>query len=277
MTDPAGQRRTAFVLSGGGAKTAAHLGAARALAEHGISPVHYVGTSIGSVLAVALAAGLAPDEVVARLDRLAHTGLRPRPLAAIAGLHVNGLLRPEPLRAAMAALLPVRRFSECPTPVTVTAVDMDTGEPVVFGAGGEDVPVLEACMASAALPLYLPPVTIGGRRLGDGGLLAVVPLAEAVLLGPDRIIAVHVGPRMDAVAAAPDRSPPGVRAHSEATGIMMAALTAMQVRAWRADPGRPALTLVQPEMDRNGTFRVDLIPKFVAEGYRATVASLQQP
>ena len=62
--------RVAVVLGGGGAKAAAHLGGALALAEAGITPVHWVGTSMGSVVAAAMAGGADPAAMLAQFDGL---------------------------------------------------------------------------------------------------------------------------------------------------------------------------------------------------------------
>ncbi len=56
MTD-----RLIAVLSGCGVRTAAHLGAMRVLMDRGMVPTRYVGTSMGAVIATALALGLSPD------------------------------------------------------------------------------------------------------------------------------------------------------------------------------------------------------------------------
>src|SRR5437660_1222480 len=63
----------AMVLSGGGAKTAAHLGASRALEEAGLVAARYVATSMGAVIAAGLAAGVAAPVL---LERLAEVGRR---------------------------------------------------------------------------------------------------------------------------------------------------------------------------------------------------------
>lgn len=266
--------RTAFVCSGGGAKAAAHLGAAAVLAEQGIVPAHYVGTSMGAVIAALLAAGEAPAALVPRLVAVGRAGLRPHPLALVAGLRLAGLLRPAPLRAALEAVLPVRSFSELRTPCTVTAVDLETGATVRFGAGGEDVPLVDALLASMALPVFLPEVRLGGRRLADGGLRAVVPLDEALLLAPAQVIAVQVGPRFDEVAVPVPPLPAVVRAHSEATGILMATCAELQQAAWAATPGRPPLLYVRPRTEKQATFKVGEMPRFFDDGAAAMRAAL---
>ncbi|HNT71870.1 MAG TPA: patatin-like phospholipase family protein, partial [Methanothrix sp.] len=67
--------------------------------------------------------------------------------------------------------------------------DLDTGELIVFGDGGEDVPLADALFASCALPVFYPPVQLLGRRLADGGLRGVVPLDVAARFPADRVIA----------------------------------------------------------------------------------------
>ena len=103
MTIAAGS--VAVVLSGGGAKAAAHVGAARAIAEAGIQPALYIGTSMGAVVAAALATGMSPDELARRLAASASDIVEKRPLVALRGLTAPSLLRPEPLRRIVSAVL----------------------------------------------------------------------------------------------------------------------------------------------------------------------------
>lgn len=260
----------ALVLSGGGAKTAAHVGAARALAEAGLAPARYVATSMGAVIAAALAAGA--DHGVL-LDRLAEAGQRSvvrDPVALVAGLYGQALLRPAPLRQAIEALVPIRRFGDLPVPLTVCVVDLDSGELLLYGAGGADAPVVDVLCASCALPVYLPARTLDGRRCGDGGLRGVLPLEAASRLCREPVFAVDVGPGFDMASPGPAApAPPLVRAHDDAVATLMAAHTAAQLALWRADPGRPPLLYVRPKVERNATFRVDRVRQYADDGYRA--------
>jgi NTE family protein len=260
----------ALVLSGGGAKTAAHVGAARALAEAGLAPARYVATSMGAVIAAALAAGA--DHGVL-LDQLAEAGQRSvvrDPVALVAGLYGQALLRPAPLRQAIEALVPIRRFGDLPVPLTVCVVDLDSGELLLYGAGGADAPVVDVLCASCALPVYLPARTLDGRRCGDGGLRGVLPLEAASRLCREPVIAVDVGPGFDMASPGPAApAPPLVRAHDDAVATLMAAHTAAQLALWRADPGRPPLLYVRPKVERNATFRVDRVRQYADDGYRA--------
>jgi NTE family protein len=264
------------VLSGGGAKTAAHIGAARAIEEAGLTPVRYVATSMGAVVAAALAAGAEREALTGRLAEVGRAGVVRDPLAVVRGLFAPSLLRAAPFRRAVEQLVPARRFAELSVPLTVSVVDLDTGELLLFGEGGDDAPLLDVLCASCALPLYFPAAQVAGRRCGDGGLRGPLPLEVAAGLARETVVAVDVGPGFDTAIAlgatpgSPGGAPPVVRAHDDAIGALMANATAAQLAAWRASPGRPALIYVRPRVERNATFRVDLVREYATGGYQAT-------
>ena len=265
------------VLSGGGAKTAAHLGAVRALLEAGHTPARYVATSMGAVIAAALAAGLAPAAVLDRLAEVGPRGIAREPLALVSGLFTRGLLRSAPFRRAVSMLVPARRFAELELPLTVAVADLDTGALLLFGAGGEDAPLMDVLCASCALPLYFAPVMLGARRCGDGGLRGVLPLEAASRVVTRPTIAIDVGPGFDTPPGAPPALPPVVRSHDEAVGTLMAAHTLTQLALWRAEPARPALTYIRPRVERNATFQVDRMRRYADDGYQAARAALAAP
>lgn len=273
MTPP----RVVAVLSGGGAKAAAHVGAASALADRGLTPAHYVATSMGAVAAALLAAGLSAADAAARLMAVRREDIaRPKVAALLGGLWAGSVLRTAPFRRALARVLPVRHFSELAVPLTVTATDYDTGQGVRLGAGGEQVDLLDAIEAACALPLYLPPVRVHGLRLVDGGLRAALPLWAAEPLDAGLVVALDVGPRLDEVPAAePAGVPPLLRYADGAIGILMAHGSDAEIARWRATPGRAPLVVVRPRMPRHATFRTDLVPAHLDEGRRATLAALE--
>jgi hypothetical protein len=67
-----------------------------------------------------------------------------------------------------------------------------------------------------------------------------------------------------------------VRAHNDATGILMAANSALELELWRSDASRPRLVYVRPNVEKNATFRMDLARRYADEGYRATRAALNE-
>jgi NTE family protein len=265
-----------LVLSGGGAKAMAHLGAMRALAESGIRPTRFVGTSMGAAVGAALAARMTPDAIEEQMR-----GITRREVAAVSavslakGLYARAILKAAPLKRTLSALLPARRFGELGLPLTVTAADLDTGDLVQFGAGGEDIPLVDAVYASCALPLLYPAALIGGRRLADGGLRGVVGLEVAKGLAADLVIAVDVGPGFDmARRTAGGVVPPAIQVHNEAQWVLMADASRLQLALWRATPGLPPLLYVRPVVRHGATFAVDQADYYVDEGYRATREAL---
>ena len=269
-------RPVAMVLSGGGAKTAAHLGAYRAVREAGFEPAWFVATSMGAVVAAGLASGVGNDELLERIATVGSRSIARAALAPVAGLHLRSLLRPAPLRRLIEELVPVRRFSDLTVPLTVTAVDLDTGELALFGAGAQVAPLVDVLCASCALPMYYPPVVLGGRRYGDGGLRGVVPLEPAAELDVELVLAVDVGPGFDVPPPAElPRVPSMIRAHDEAVGILMAANSESQLALWRADSGRTPLVYVRPRTERYATFKVERVREYASEGRRATREALE--
>jgi NTE family protein len=267
-------RGVTVVLSGGGAKAAAHIGAVRALSEAGLTPIRFVATSMGAVIAAGLAAGSTGDELLGRLTEVGSRGISRDPLALFRGLFARSLLRPEPLRRAIGSLVPASRFADLRVPLTVAVTDLDSGELLLFGAGGRDSPLLDVLLATTALPLYYPPVVIDGHRCGDGGLRGVLPLETAARMaarmGSEPVVAVDVGSRFESAAGVKQPAMPALlRAHDEAMGILMAADTEQQLARWRADSTRPPLTYVRPEIERYATFRVDRMREYAEQGYRA--------
>lgn len=264
------------VFSGGGAKASATVGAWRALEEAGLKPSHLVGTSMGAVFAAMFASGLSPAETLERIGTVGEKEIvQAEPFAFIKGLWARALLKPEPFRRSLERMLGYRKFEDLPIPLTVTAVALDTGELTLFGAGGRSIPLLDALYATAALPVFLPPAVIDGRRYADGGLRAVLPLEPASLIPARLVVAVDVGPGFDeAQGGGGPGLPPFVEVHNEASSILMAGQTAMALAMWRSNPNRPPLVYVRPRVEKGATFRVDQVRRYAEEGYLATRAAL---
>jgi NTE family protein len=270
--------RVVCALSGGGAKAAAHLGAIRALAERGLAPAHFVGTSMGGLVGAALASGMTTAQVLAALRHGDARGAASLSPGVLLGLFARGLFRPGPFRSLIRRLVPARRFADLAVPLTVTAVDLESGDLVLFGAGGrDDVPLEDALYATCALPLYFPPARIDGRRYVDGGLRAVLPLDEAAGFAADVILAVDVGPGWrETPPDRPARVPAIVRRSGQVQRVMMAAQTEARLERWRARPPEavPRLVLVRPPVRAETTFRLDLVGEHDAAGYAAARQAL---
>jgi len=266
--------RVVAVFGGGGAKTLAHAGAWKALLEAGLPPSHIVGTSMGAVIGAALAAGSTYQrilDIALSLEKKDFAALDAWSLAK--GVFAGNILKPGPLKRTIARLVPATRFADLQIPLTITTTDLDSGELVLFGELGQDAPLIDVLYASCALPLYLPPAAIDGRRLGEGGLRAVVPIDVARRIPADLVVALHVGPGFDEPPAAKKAAiPPLVRAHGEAIRVMMAAQTERAVAAWPKDA--PRLVFVRAVAEREATFASDRAERYFEAGYRTTREAL---
>jgi NTE family protein len=176
-----------LALSGGGAKGLAHIGVLKVLEEAHI-PVHMLaGTSMGGAIAALYAAGrpAAELEQIARSLRLLDIIQRDR-----TGLGLIG--QGKIVNRLREALGGDPTFDQLKLPLALVATDLETGEEVVIHEG----PVVEAVLATMAVPILFPPVAWRNRLLADGGLLNQVPFDVARQMGADadapvRVIAVH--------------------------------------------------------------------------------------
>lgn len=269
-------RQVTAVLSGGGVKAAAHLGVLRALETGGIVPTRYVGTSMGAVIACGLAAGQSSSAVEAQLLAVEDRDVfRLDRRALLLGMFARSLFKPEPFRQTLERLLPAQRFAELSLPLSVTTTDLDSGAQVVFGAGGEDAPLLDVLCASCALPLYFPPVTLLGRRLADGGLRSVVPLEVAARFPADLVVAIDVSFGFDAPdPEAAVRTPALLKLQGEAQRALMASNTATEHELWLRTPERPPLLWIRPRVRRGETFATEQLRWYLDEGARAGTEAL---
>ena len=278
------------MLSGGGARALAHAGAFRALEQANLVPSHIVATSMGAVVGAALGAGIPFDQVRRRAMGIRRKDVAPfDPVALLMGLFARSLFPASALRNAIARMVPTTRFQYLRIPLTVTATDLDTGELLLLGGkkqGEEEIELADALYASCALPLYFPPLEAAGRRLGDGGLRAVLPLGPARELEQDAdlFVAVNVGPGFDERGPAtngdqpapdapvPARIPRVVRTHGEAIRIMMAEQAERTLADWPQQG--PKLIYVRAVAEREATFAVDRVQEYVEMGYQATKRAL---
>lgn len=185
----------AFVLGGGGHLGAAEVGMLRALLERDIRPDLVVGTSVGALNGVAVAA----EPSLEMVDRLQETwgeladqdvfggGLLSQASTLVrtrTHLHPN-----QPLRALLEELLPVSTFAELTVRFECVAASIEGATERWLTSG----PLVDAVLASAAVPGLLPPVEIDGEHLIDGGVVNSIPIGRAVDAGATQIYVLHVG------------------------------------------------------------------------------------
>ncbi len=174
-----------IALGSGSARGWAHIGVLEALHEEGIHPEFVAGTSIGSLVGAAYAAGNLASLKQAALD----IDLRQiiyyfvQPSIPRSGL-VDGGRVAEFLRKNIGAAL----IEELGMPYRAIAADMLSGEEVVFDSGD----LIEAIRSSISMPGIFTPVYCQGRVLVDGGIVNPVPVEHVRALGAEKVIAVDI-------------------------------------------------------------------------------------
>jgi NTE family protein len=187
---------TAFVLGGGGRWGAVEVGMIQALDESGVVPDLILGTSIGAFNGAVIAGHPGP-EGVARLTGfwrevtgadLFQTGLldRAKRVATLKpALHDTEDLR----RLVQHAIAPGTRIEDLQTPFQCVAASIEKSAEHWFSTGS----LVDAVLASSAVPALFPPMEIDGEHFYDGGLVDSVPLGRAVQLGADVVYVLQVG------------------------------------------------------------------------------------
>jgi NTE family protein len=208
--------RIGLVLSGGGARGAAHIGVLRVLEELRVPVDVIAGTSMGAIVGASYATGFTVpqmEQVIKSItvDKL-FTDEAPRAdetmrqkiddekpfIIPELGVGADGLVLPKGIVTGVALEGELRRlvqignarsFDELPIPFRAVATDIGTGEMVVLKSGS----VVAAIRASMSVPGAVSPVTIDHRQLVDGGLVRNLPVDIAREMGADVIIAVNLG------------------------------------------------------------------------------------
>ena len=167
----------------------------QALAEAGVRPDLVLGTSVGALNGVFVAAHRDPGAAVPELAAVWRDGVaaeafggslfgRVRTLAR-SGTHLHPN---EPLRQLLEGL-PVGRIEELALPFQCVAASIERAAAHWFTAG----PIVPAVLASAAVPGLLPPVRVGDEHFFDGGLVHSIPVGRALELGARTVYVLHVG------------------------------------------------------------------------------------
>jgi NTE family protein len=209
--------RIGLVLSGGGARGAAHIGVLKVLEKLRVPVDVVVGTSMGSLVGGGFAAGLSPEELEQRVttadwDALfnddpprevwparrkeasthpnwsftigVHDGKPKLPKGAIAGQQVQ-LFFNDLVKGAETA----QSFDDLPIRFRAVATNLENGQKAVFDHG----PLPVAMRASMSVPTLFAPMEWEDHLYVDGGLVRNLPIDVARGLGVDTIIAVNLG------------------------------------------------------------------------------------
>ncbi len=276
------------MLSGGGARGAAHIGVLKMLAQMHIPIDAIAGTSMGAVIGGLYASGLSPSEIESVMDSVnwddAFSDVPPRkelsfrrkeeerqfPMKLPLGIRggrlrlPRGLIEGETLTRILRRLtLPVsgiKSFNDLPTPFRAVATDLSTGEPVVMRAGD----LATAMRASLSAPGVFSPVEREGRLLVDGGIAENLPIDVAREMHVDVLIVVDVGfqlyPRNKLVSPA-------------AISNQMLAILIRRESQRQLSTLTPRDVLITPQLGDASSFDFRIVKRAIALGEQAASAA----
>jgi NTE family protein len=174
----------ALVLSSGGARGLAHVGAIQALTAKGYHITSIAGTSFGSIVGAMYASGHLDDfcDFMDTIDRKRIFQL------SDFSLGIDHLMRGVKIIKEMQRFLPDLNIEDLPIPYCAIATDWKTGREVVFDHGS----LWTAIRASISVPIYMKPVIHDDMILIDGGITNPLPLDRVVRGKHDLLVGVNV-------------------------------------------------------------------------------------
>lgn len=178
------EKDVALVLSSGGPRGWAYIGAIEELESRGYRITSVTGTSIGSLIGGIYATGKLQEvkEWLFSLDAWKVFTLMDLSISR------NHLVKGDKVISALKEIVPDVAIENLQIPYRAVAADLYTGEEVVFDRG----PLFEAVRASISIPSLFRPVKYGFRTLVDGGIVNTLPIDKAVRSGHDILVAFDV-------------------------------------------------------------------------------------
>ena len=184
MADQMKTKDIALVLSSGGARGLAHIGAIEELESHGYHISSIAGCSMGALIGGVYAAGKLNEfrEWMKTIDRKKMLGL------IDFSLSLNHIVKGTRIIEAIMEFVPDVNIEDLPIPYCAIATDLKAGREVMFRKGS----LFKAIRASISLPSFYEPVTLNDMILIDGGIINPLPLNRVKRQSGDILVGVDV-------------------------------------------------------------------------------------
>lgn len=180
--------RLALILCGGGSRGAVEIGLWKGLCELGITVDLVVGSSVGALNGAFIAAEVPAEQLTQLWEQVRARDILSFNYRLLASFkRTSSVYDNYRFRRFIEHHLPARRFDELRIPFIAVGTDLMTGNPVTI----EDGNLIDAILASAALPGLFPPVPIDGRLIIDGGISNNCPIDVAIQKGASAAIALR--------------------------------------------------------------------------------------
>ena len=252
-------RSLGLVLSGGGARGFAHIGAIAAIAEAGHQIDRLGGCSMGAFIAAMAALGLEPEEI---RDRCHEELVRKTPFNDWTVPRV-ALIRSRKAGRMLERIFGELQVEELPRPLFTVSADLLSSRTVVHRRG----PLIEAVGASMSIPGLVPPLARGGKLLVDGGVLNNLPvdLMHDSHEGP--VIAIDVVRRVEFEDVSETPRLPSIMETMTRATVLGSVERAERNRALAA-------LVISPEVQDVGLRQFGALDRAVAAGRAAAEAAL---
>ena len=184
MTNETRSKNVALVLSSGGARGLAHIGAIEELESRGYTISSIAGCSMGALVGGVYAAGKLEEfrEWMKTIDKKKMLELTDFSLS------LNHLVKGKRIIDAIMEFVPDINIEDLPLPYCAVATDLKAGKEVVFTKGS----LFEAIRASISIPSFYEPVQRDNMVLIDGGILNPIPLNRVKRHAGDIMVGVDV-------------------------------------------------------------------------------------
>jgi NTE family protein len=281
--------RVGLVLSGGGARGFAHIGVLKVLEENNIPIDYIVGTSMGSIVGGLYAIGLTPEDIENGVIGIAwdkvfkdfanrdyksyrrkqddydffnihRIGINDE------GVHISpGLIEGQQIELALDRLaypgFHIHDFDKFRIPYRAVATDISSGDPFIIRSGN----LARAMRASMSIPGALPPITIDGVKLVDGGIANNVPIDVVREIGADIVIVVDVSAPLDDK----DKIKSGVDVTAQLTTILTRRIADEQIKTMKEDD----VLIVPGELEISSS-DFNKYPELITAGYASAIEQI---
>lgn len=278
-----------LVLSGGGARGFAHIGVLKALEENNIPIDYVVGTSMGSIVGGLYAIGLSPEQIEQGVKGIAwkdvfkdfanrnHKSFRRKQddydffnIHRIGitndGLQISpGLIEGQQIELALDRLaypgFHIKDYDQLRIPFRAIATNIENGEAFVIKSGN----MARAMRASMSIPGALPPITIDGILLVDGGIANNIPIDIVRDMGADIVIVVDVS----APLSKKENIKSGLDVTGQLTTILTRRIADIEIKTLKEND-----VLMVPGAKDASSSDFDMFAELILAGYASAIEEL---
>lgn len=240
-----------LALGGGGARGFAHIGVIKAFEENNIKFDFVAGTSVGSLIGALYCAGKTSEDMIDMAKKVRVKDIRTSKIPLVPS-------KTDGIEAIIKNCVPDNSFSSLKMPFASVAVDVITGEECVMLSGD----LAKSVAGSCAVPGIFAPVSLGDKRLFDGGLSNTVPSDIPKKFGCSAVVAVDIN------------STRGSGTNSEKLVDLITASFRITMKSTALKGYLNSDIMIKPDLKRFKASKKDGYEEMIEEGYKAAMEQM---